>query len=423
MLVLGDYMHQNLEITQKRKFAFKMATLVFFIQGCSAGVHISPQLKLSSIIPVSAPDAASTTPDLPPVMPAPAPVVGPIPQNSNYLADPVVTGHTLDVCASGCAYALPSQAIAAAIDGDTLLIQPGDYVDCAFLGKNNIILRGVLTANGDRPKIHSKTCGRKGIFVISGANTLLENLELYGAQDTGFGDNNWAGVRFESVVSARNLIIRNCYIHHNDDGLLGNNTSSGSNVVLIESSIFQNNGRAGYAHGMYLGTAVTLFVLRNSKVFSNIDDSLLVKSRAQSSIVECSTVAALNGLSSWALDFPQGGQVTVRHNVIEQGPNTANGNNYFLRFAEENTNNAPHKISLSNNYFVNDFSARGQINLSVAADTSGWLQNTFAGNGGSLATPGYTGVDSFTNFNSRAAAGLTNYTGSLMDLPAQEHCP
>lgn len=199
-------MHQKLKAMKNRSFAFLWALAIFFLQSCSAGVHISPEL--SSILPISSPDAATAAPGVTPTSPATDPIL----QTSNYLADPTISGHVLDVCAANCSFALPSLAIAAAVDGDTIVIQPGDYVDCAFLNKNNIILRGVLAGNGNRPKIHSKTCGRKGIFVISGANTLIENLELYGAQYTDYGDNNWAGIRLDSNATAKNLIVRKFHL-------------------------------------------------------------------------------------------------------------------------------------------------------------------------------------------------------------------
>ena len=97
--------------------------------------------------------------------------------------------------------------------------------------------------------------------------------------------------------------------------------------------------RAGFAHGMYLGTSVDLFVIRNSIVRSNHDDGHLVKSRAKQNIIECNTIAGLNGLNSFAIDLPQGGDATVRNNVIEQGPMINNSSNFMINFAEENTSN------------------------------------------------------------------------------------
>ena len=68
-----------------------------------------------------------------------------------YLADPTVTGHVLQVCPSGCAYTLPSLALAAAIPGDTIEIQYGDYVDCAYVTQDNLIIRVKMDSHGHPP--------------------------------------------------------------------------------------------------------------------------------------------------------------------------------------------------------------------------------------------------------------------------------
>jgi hypothetical protein len=214
----------------------------------------------------------------------------------------------LQVCPTGCTYALPSAAFAAAVDGDTIEIQYGDYVDCGYLTHDNLIVRGISNASGDRPKVHSKVCGRKGIFVVESGSVLIENLELYDAVDPTTNDKNWACVRLDSVATARNLKLRHCWLHDADDGVLGNNTSTAPNVVVFEDSLFEQLGRDGYAHGMYLGTAVDLFVLRNSVVRSNHSDGHLVKSRALKNIIECNTIAGLEGVNSYGVDLPQGGR-------------------------------------------------------------------------------------------------------------------
>ena len=42
-------------------------------------------------------------------------------------------------------YAMPSQAIAAAHNGDTVRIHPGQYFDCAIVRQNDVTIEGVLT--------------------------------------------------------------------------------------------------------------------------------------------------------------------------------------------------------------------------------------------------------------------------------------
>jgi hypothetical protein len=66
---------------------------------------------------------------------------------------------------------------------------------------------------GRRFRPPDKTPGGKGIWVISGNDTVVENIEFSGAA---VPDANGAGIRFEGV----NLTVRNCYFHHNQNGIL-----------------------------------------------------------------------------------------------------------------------------------------------------------------------------------------------------------
>jgi hypothetical protein len=345
------------------------------------------------------------------------------PLDAGYLADPIVTGHVLQVCPAGCPYALPSGALAAAVSGDTIEIASARYTDCGVVSVDNLVLRGRSSDGGTPPRIGGKVCLGKGIFVVESAHVLFENLELADAVDPGT-DLNWAGIRLDSTATAGDLKVRHCFIHDADNGILGNDLALSPNTVVVEDSTFENLGRAGYAHGMYLGTAVDLFVLRNSVVHHNHDDGHLVKSRARRSVIECNTIAALDGPSSYAVDLPQGGDATVRDNVIEQGPAISNGGDFMIDFAEENGNNAPHSLVVQRNQFIDDYPGRAQINIArTPAATDGWAQNVYVGPGGSLKLTNYAGPDSFTNHADRASAGLPPYDGGLGSLPVAPRCP
>ena len=50
-----------------------------------------------------------------------------------------------------------------------------------------------------------------------------------------------------------------------------------------------------------------------------------MKSRAQRTIIEGNVIAGLDGHDSRAIDLPDGGEVVIRGNVLEKGPNSENG--------------------------------------------------------------------------------------------------
>src|SRR5450432_1944974 len=130
----------------------------------------------------------------------------------------------------GKTYAKPCAAIAAAQDGDLIEIDAGTYAgDVCAIARSGLTLRGV----GGRAHLDAAGAayGGKGTWVIQGANTTVENLELSGAK---VPDMNGAGIRQEGA----GLVVRNCYFHDNEDGIL----SGGGGDIVIEGSEFANNG-------------------------------------------------------------------------------------------------------------------------------------------------------------------------------------
>ena len=129
----------------------------------------------------------------------------------------------------GKTYTKPCAAISAAAPSDTILTDAaGNYSgDVCGWSTHGLTLRGV---NG-RPKIPAagQNAGGKGIWVISGNDTVVENIEFSGAT---VPDANGAGIRFEGV----NLTVRNCYFHHNQNGILTNNQQVGE--LLVEYTEF-----------------------------------------------------------------------------------------------------------------------------------------------------------------------------------------
>src|SRR5688572_5853452 len=173
----------------------------------------------------------------------------------------------------GQTYAKPCAAFAAAGPGDIIEIDArgnGTYDgDVCAITVNNLTIRGT---NG---RAHIAAAGKnaqgKAIWVIQGNDTVVENIEFSGAS---VPDLNGAGIRAEG----RNLTLRNCYFHDNQQGILG-----GAGEVLIDSTEFARNGNcidpSGCAHSMYISQSTTKFTLQYSYSHS-VTDGHLVKSRA-----------------------------------------------------------------------------------------------------------------------------------------------
>jgi len=289
----------------------------------------------------------------------------------------------------GKPYATPCAAVAAAHDNDVVEIDAqGAYGgDVCQIAKNGLTLRGV----GGRAKIDAQgqSSGGKAIWVISGRDTTVENLEFSGAS---VPDQNGAGIRQEGD----NLTVRGCYFHNNDDGILAG--ASAQSQILIESSEFSQNGFGdGYSHNMYIGN-VARFTLRAS-YSHDAKVGHLVKSRAAENYILYNRLTGESGSESYELDLPNAGTSFVIGNLIEQGKDTENPG--MLSYGLEGTQpgNPGHTLYLVNNTFVNDHPGGGTfVNVGAQVDQPALLQNNIFSGPGTLT-------------NQASAISSTNFSG------------
>ena len=69
---------------------------------------------------------------------------------------------------------MPSEAAAVALSGDTVIIDAGEYLDCAIWKASNLTVQGA----GPSTVITDKTCAGKGIFVTDGNDITVRDLTL-----------------------------------------------------------------------------------------------------------------------------------------------------------------------------------------------------------------------------------------------------
>lgn len=275
---------------------------------------------------------------------------------------------------SGQAYSKPSDVLKDLKEGDTIEIDAGTYTDVFVLNKNNITIRGV----GGMPKIKAPAhiSNGKAIFVLDGENLVLENLEISGAT---VRDKNGAGIRFQSGT----LTVRNCYFHHNENGILSSAAKNGKNMeLLVEDSEFAYNGHGdGYSHNIYVGH-ISKFTLEHSySHHTNFgpDAGHLVKSRASINIIIDNRIMdESDGRASRQIDLSNGGESTIEGNLIHQGINATNSN--LLGYALEGASNSSQNLTVKNNVFVNERHAGNFIQIK-SSTTLKLENNTFIGKG------------------------------------------
>jgi hypothetical protein len=234
---------------------------------------------------------------------------------------------------------LPSEAARIARAGDVVEIDAGEYTDTTVWRQDRLWIRGV---NG-RPHLKSPPLPAEGkaIWVISGDDVTVENVEFSGAR---LRSGNGAGIRAEG----RNLTVRGSYFHDNEMGLLTNHDAE--STITIEFSEFAANGAEDehFHHNIYIGR-VGRFVLRFSYSHGAVRGHLLKSRARRSEILYNRLEDDANGTASYELDLPEGGDVLVLGNLIVQS--ATSGNRTMLSYAAENAQRWENRLTVAYNTF------------------------------------------------------------------------
>jgi hypothetical protein len=242
----------------------------------------------------------------------------------------------------GKPFATPCAAIAAAAADDLIEIDAGVYTaNACRIDKPNLTLRGV----GGRAKLNAAgaSYGGKAIWVINTTGTTtIENVEFTGAT---VADRNGAGIRLERG----SLVLRNCYFHHNQMGLLTNYDPSAQ--VLIENSEFAYNGYGdGQSHNIYIGE-IAKFTMKFSMSHHSIGGQM-VKSRAAENYILYNRLVDQAGSSNYEIDLSNAGRSYVIGNIIQQSAGSTNP--ILLSYgAEGQKAGRSSELFVVNNTFVN----------------------------------------------------------------------
>ena len=270
----------------------------------------------------------------------------------------------------GKTFSTPCRALTVAADGDTVEIDATTYNgDVCVIRASNLTIRGV---NG-RPKINAngQNAVGKGTWVLYGANTTIDNVELYGAA---VPDQNGAALRLD----APNLTLRNSFIHHNENGILTDSNPQ-SNVV-IENTEFADNGRGtGYTHNVYIGNINSLVFRGSYSHDANVGHNL--KSRARTNTIVYSRFSASYNQPSYEIDLPNAGTSYIIGNVLQQP--SANQAATMIGYGWEGATNPGRDLYVVNNTFLNEDSVRGTfVSVADGVGTPVLMQNNiFSGTG------------------------------------------
>lgn len=306
----------------------------------------------------------------------------------------------------GKTYTKPCAAFAKAVANDIVEIAGGvTYsADVCAIATSNLTIRGV---NG-RPRIDAAGANAqgKGIWVVTGNNVTVENVEMFGAK---VPDQNGAALRLEGT----NFTLRTSFLHDNENGILsGVNTASN---ILIENTEFGHNGfGTGYTHNLYIGNAGSLVFRGNYSHDANVGHNLKSRARVNtiaynrfSSTPDGQTGSTASGKPSYEIDLPNAGTSYVIGNIIEQP--AGNNNPNMLAYGEEGATNPAQDLYVVNNTFLNDDPNSGTFVMVGSGVTKPvLLQNNIFGGTGTVSNQ--TGALDRTNYRS-VAPGFVNRAG------------
>jgi hypothetical protein len=235
----------------------------------------------------------------------------------------------------------PSEAIAAAANGDTVRIGAGQYYDCAIVKQDNLTIEGT----GPNTILTDTTCAGKALLVLDGNHITVRNLTLQRAR---VPDHNGAGIRAEGG----DLTVENARFIDNEDGILSADNPAAT--IRITGSTFEGNGRCqgSCSHGIYIGRA-RLLRIDHSRFF-NTHEGHNIKSRAlRTEVLDCDIEDGPDGSSSYLIEAPNGGSLIVERNKMEKGKKSQNQGNTIM-IGSEGVTQPTEEIGVRDNRFNND---------------------------------------------------------------------
>ena len=259
--------------------------------------------------------------------------------------------------------------------GSTIYLAPGTYGDGTsslpfILASVTISLDPAANAQAGSAILNTLVTGQKGLLTVpdglSSINLTVDGLTFQNAQiDPGAGGNG-AGIRYQGSGAAT-LSISNSIFRNNQDGILtGDPNALVQNQLLainISNSVFENNGGAdGLEHAIYaFGQSLSV----SNSTFCGTIGGHDIKSRTAVTTVTNSTLfdgqqgagCATAGSSSYALDAPNGGQVSINGVTFSQG--AASPNHAIVSYGEEGLLFSTNSFSVNNSIFTSTVQGTG----------------------------------------------------------------
>ena len=273
-------------------------------------------------------------------------------------------------------------AVAAANDGDILRVDGGTYTnDFPPVIKKSLAFQ----ASGSRVILQSTVPAipnGKGI-IIAGGSTGYPTISFNGFDFVGakVNDANGAGIRYQ----AGDLTVTNCRFYNCQNGILATPFVKQTGSVVVDRTEIDSCGAGdGQSHNLYIGY-IHYFALTNS-YSHDCKVGHLCKTRAENNAITNTRLYDNNGTSSYAIDCPNAGNLTVSNCIIQQGK--AGQNPYLMTYGVGGATNVGRSATVTTCTIVNDATSVRLMYNAVPDDPIPFVTCQFWGVPNALASMG-----------------------------------
>jgi hypothetical protein len=207
----------------------------------------------------------------------------------------------------GQPYPSPLAAFRDVVDGDTVLIEPGEYFECYGFLASHLTIAG----NGPGVVLTDAACYGKALLVLDGEDTTIRNLTIARVR---VPDGNGAAIRLE----APGLTLENVSFVNNQVGILAGSVGG---EIRIKDCRFEAGGVGGAQpkYAVFIGEAALLRVERS--VFKGAKGGQIASGADRTELIG-NEIATGAGERPAEAVFAARGSLLMEDNVITVGPNS-----------------------------------------------------------------------------------------------------
>ena len=231
--------------------------------------------------------------------------------------------------------------LAGAKDGDTIMLPPGRYTDCAVISNRSLTLKAMQPGTA---QFDGGVCEGKAALVVRGERMTVDGLVF---KNMRVADRNGAGIRHERGI----VFVRNSIFYNSETAIM--TAARPGMQLLIDKSLFVRLGRCDgarqCAHSIYVSNIDKVRV--TNSVFLLAAGGHFIKSRARIAEIIGNQLDDTDGVASQLIDLPNGTAGNISNNVMIKGEGGYSRRS-FIRVAGEKRINDSSDLNVFDNQLI-----------------------------------------------------------------------